>query len=74
MFHANRSLNQRKIVLLYTRGELCEEAALRNDRLATQVPDRGLGVDGDRIVARREEYIRRALEAIVPRPAQNIYR
>ncbi len=35
----------------------------------------GVAAEGDRqLVARRESYIRRALDAVVPRPAQNVYR
>ncbi|CAM9533516.1 unnamed protein product [Scytosiphon promiscuus] len=48
-------------------------------RIAAAIPGGGGGA-GDRaegarhVVARRESYIRRALDAVVPRPAQNVYR
>lgn len=56
------------------RSDLCTEASLRNSRLATPARERGVGREEGQITARREAYIRRALEAIVPRPAQTIYR
>lgn len=61
------------------RQELCSEGSMRNERLSTvaTAPDSG-GRQKDGVPvgvpAHREKYIRRALEAIVPRPAQNVYR
>ena len=66
-----------------SRHSLCAESSLRNEHFTAPSPpsqarDSGRrasgGKEGERAVARREAYIRRALEAIVPRPAQNVYR
>lgn len=58
------------------RHTLCDEGSLRNEGLiapsSPREPSTVAGEDG--LLARREGYIRRALDVIVPRPAQNIYR
>ncbi|CAB1100113.1 unnamed protein product [Ectocarpus sp. CCAP 1310/34] len=73
---------------LFEQGRsLCAESSLSAENLASPAVtggDRrttggggpaGVGVQGERhVVARRESYIRRALDAVVPRPAQNVYR
>ncbi|CAM9437484.1 unnamed protein product [Ectocarpus sp. 4 AP-2014] len=73
---------------LFEQGRsLCAESSLSDENLASRAAsggDRraaggggpaGVGVQGERhVVARRESYIRRALDAVVPRPAQNVYR
>lgn len=66
-----------------TRRSLCGPSALHDERLAppfAQTPAPGAGgvegvrQEGGNFTSRREEYIRRALEAIAPRPAQSIFR
>lgn len=69
------------------RRSLCAESSLFDENLASPTVsggDRrtgvsggpgGVGVQGERhVVAQRESYIRRALDTVVPRPAQNVYR